>query len=112
VLVFYAFAFTMILQQTIALSFILKVAIMVVVIAPLAVCMGMPFPSGLLILASREEHQVPWAWGVNACISVISAPLAIVLAVEFGFAAVMWTAAGSYCLPWIAILAYRKAHRS
>ncbi len=62
-------------------------------LAPLAFCMGMPFP---LALRELDEPLVPWAWGINGCASVVSATLATLLAVDFGFSAVLWIALALY----------------
>lgn len=67
----------------------LKIVISIVLIAPLAICMGMPFPVGLDILSKHAVHYVPWAWGINGCASVISAVLATLLAIHFGFSMVI-----------------------
>ena len=66
-----------------------KVVISLLVIAPLAFCMGMPFPLGLTRVAQRLPHLLPWAWGINGCASVISAVLATLLALHLGFTAVV-----------------------
>ena len=58
-------------------------------IAPLAFCMGQPFPLGLSILGRKAPAQIPWAWGLNGCASVISAVLATLIAIHFGFTAVV-----------------------
>ncbi|WP_455206947.1 spermine/spermidine synthase domain-containing protein [Kaarinaea lacus] len=67
----------------------LKIIIAIALIAPLAICMGMPFPMGLAILGGQTNHYVPWAWGINGCASVISAVLATLLAIHFGFSMVV-----------------------
>jgi SAM-dependent methyltransferase len=54
-------------------------------IAPLAFFMGMPFPLGLADTAIGAPELVPWAWGINGCASVLSAVLATLLAIDFGF---------------------------
>jgi len=41
---------------------------------------------------------VPWAWGINGCASVVSAALATLLAVDFGFSTVLWIALALYVL--------------
>jgi spermidine synthase len=64
-------------------------------LAPLAFCMGMPFP---LALRELDEPLVPWAWGINGCASVVSAALATLLAVDFGFSVVLWIALALYVL--------------
>ncbi|HYQ99616.1 MAG TPA: SAM-dependent methyltransferase [Casimicrobiaceae bacterium] len=66
-----------------------RVAISIALVAPLAFAMGVPFPSGLARLAPRASALVPWAWGLNACASVVAAVLATLLAIHFGFAVVV-----------------------
>ena len=66
-----------------------KAAAAAALVAPLAFCMGMPFPLGLARLAARAPGLIPWAWAINGCASVIGAVLAALLAVHFGFAAVV-----------------------
>ncbi len=67
----------------------LRILLSIVLIAPLAFFMGMPFPLGLRRVAERAPDFVPWAWGINGFASVISAVLATLLAVHFGFTAVI-----------------------
>ena len=73
-----------------------KVIVSILIIAPLAFAMGMPFPLGLSRVSARAPELVPWAWGVNGCASVLSAVLAMILAIHFGFTAVAAIAAGLY----------------
>jgi len=75
-----------------------RVAISLALIAPLAFCMGMPFPLGLQRLAGQAEGFIPWAWGLNGFASVVSAALATLLAIEFGFAVVLLLALLFYSL--------------
>ena len=67
-------------------------------IAPLAFCMGMPFPLGLAKLAAHAPDFIPWAWGINGFASVVSAALATLLAIHFGFTAVVVLALVLYVL--------------
>ena len=76
----------------------IKIILSVTLIAPLAYCMGMPFPLGMAALAIRNAAGVPWAYGINACASVIGATLATVLAIHFGFSGVILLAIALYCL--------------
>jgi predicted membrane-bound spermidine synthase len=73
-----------------------KIVLSIALIAPLAFCMGMPFPLGLHRLADRAPDFIPWAWGINGFASVMSAALATLLAIEFGFTAVLVIALSSY----------------
>jgi len=67
-------------------------------IAPLAVPMGIPFPYGLNLLGQRTPGLLPWAWGVNGFFSVIGAAGTILVAISFGFRAVVITALAFYVL--------------
>jgi len=62
-----------------------RIAMSLALIAPLAFFMGMPFPLGLRRLSESAPGFVPWAWGINGFASVVSAVLATLLAIEFGF---------------------------
>jgi spermidine synthase len=66
-----------------------RIAAGLLLIAPLAFFMGMPFPVGLQRLAAARPTLIPWAWGINGCASVISAVAATLLSIHLGFAAVV-----------------------
>ena len=70
----------------------IKIAIAVLMLGPLAFSMGMPFPLALTRVGAETPDLIPWAWAVNGCASVIAAVLATLLAIHFGFAAVVLTA--------------------
>jgi hypothetical protein len=60
--------------------------------------MGMPFPLALSRLAAQTPSLLPWAWGINGCASVLSAILATLFAMSFGFRAMVLTALALYAL--------------
>lgn len=95
-LLVYLWLLPVVFVATAAVSMPLKMLMTIALIAPMAFFMGFPFPLALSSLAERAAHLVPWAWGVNGCASVISAVLAILAAIEFGFNAVLGMAAVSY----------------
>ena len=104
-LVFYSFFLSTFLQNITGLPVGLKLAVSLLIIAVPSVLMGMPFPMGLRLLSAIEEKNIPWAWGINGCMSVISAALAILLAVETGFTLVMILAGLAYAVCWGAMTA-------
>ncbi|HSM22664.1 MAG TPA: SAM-dependent methyltransferase, partial [Rubrivivax sp.] len=73
-----------------------RIAMSLALIAPLAFFMGMPFPLGLRRLAAEAPDFIPWAWALNGFASVVSAALATLLAIAFGFNVVLLTALGCY----------------
>jgi spermidine synthase len=94
----YIFLLPALFDRLIGMSDALKVAVSLALIAPLAFCMGMPFPLGLRSIATREAGFIPWAWGINGFASVISAALATLLAIQFGFTVVLILALIFYIL--------------
>ncbi len=67
-----------------------RLAASIGLLAPLAFLMGFPMP---LALARLSGGQVAWAWGCNGFASVLAAPLAMVVAMTWGY-----TAAGAAAL--------------
>jgi len=80
------------------LSDIPKILLSIALIAPLAFYMGMPFPLGLSKVAETAPQFIPWAWGINGVASVLSAVLAALLAIHFGFTVVIGLALVFYLL--------------
>lgn len=68
----------------------------VLILLPLGLLMGLPFPLGLDQMESQSPGWVPWAWAVNGCASVIAAVLAAILSLSTGFSTVMWVGAAAY----------------
>ncbi len=66
-----------------------KIIISAALIAPLAMCMGVPFPTGMMRLAGTAEEAIPWAWAINGFASVVGAVFATLLAIHLGFATVI-----------------------
>lgn len=88
----------------------LRLASALALIAPLAFAMGLPFPLGLRWFGNRSAALVPWAWGVNGCASVLASPLAMIIAMQWGF--VLTVAAAAVCYVVAGIAAHMSASRS
>jgi len=85
----YLLALPLLETALLAAPFAAKVIITLLLIAPLGVAMGVPFPLGLVAVASEAPRLVPWAWGINGCASVVGAVLASILAMHIGFSLVV-----------------------
>lgn len=68
----------------------------IALIAPLGFFMGMPFPMALTKISQTTPALIPWAWGINGCASVISAILATLIAMQFGFTVLIFLAVALY----------------
>jgi hypothetical protein len=100
----YVFLLPGLLGALIGLPLPIKMGFSVLVIAPAAFFMGMPFPTGLSSLASNRPSLLPWAWGMNGALSVTGAAAARLVSVQFGYAVVLLSVIGLYGL---AALIYR-----
>jgi len=100
----YRFFLPMIFQHFLSQSDGIRIALSLLLIAPLAFFMGMPFPLGLTLLSLKQPQMIPWAWGINGCASVLSAILATLLAIHFGFGLVLTLAALLYLVAPLAWL--------
>ena len=56
----------------------------------------MPFPLGIAALQSAEPRLIPWAWGVNAFMTVVGSLIAAVVSIRLGFDYTLLLAAGIY----------------
>ncbi len=95
------------LNALVGLPFGLKLLISGVLLVPLGVAMGMPFPTGLRALASAPVPEFPpsdapaangveWAWAMNAASSVLGSVLAMVIAIQWGLNVTLACGAVSY----------------
>ncbi len=75
-----------------------RVFVALVLMLPVGLVMGMPFPVAWKRLGAQRPDWLPWAWGVNGCASVLAAVLATLLAMSFGFQFVLFSAAALYLL--------------
>jgi len=102
----HAFAVGSVFTLVIGMPFPVKVLLLIVLIAPLGFALGMPFPLGLARLAG-SPRLVAWAWGINGCASVVSAMLATLLAMHFGFNVAMIAALLCY---GVALMTFPTRH--
>jgi hypothetical protein len=72
------------LSSLVGLPLPLKMALTVVLIAPLGFLMGMPFPTGLQRLEEWHSPSVRWAWSLNAAASVLGSVGALMCSIYLG----------------------------
>jgi spermidine synthase len=96
VVVLYGLGMSLLSGPLLGLPFWARATITGLGLAPLGVAMGMPFPRLLGALQEREPALVPWAWGVNGALSVVASVLAALMALSWGFRAVLLAGAVAY----------------
>ncbi len=100
----YALLLMPLLDVSMGWPLLARAANVVVLLAPPAFFMGMMFPFGLRRLSGSNDTQIPWACGVDSCLSVSATALATMVALETGFGVVMGVAAAAYALTTLASL--------
>ena len=83
----------------------IRIAVSVLLLAPLAIAMGMPFPLGLTRIAGGDSRVAAWAWGLNGYMSVVGSVLTVGLGIVFGFRMVVWIGAVVYAVALLASFA-------
>ncbi|NWG75026.1 MAG: hypothetical protein HXY24_10530, partial [Rubrivivax sp.] len=97
VLIFvYIVALPPLFQSLLRLPDLGRMVLSIVFMAPLALLMGMPFPTGLRQLGVRAPSLIPWAWGMNGVFSVLGSVLVILVSMQTSFTLALASAALFY----------------
>jgi spermidine synthase len=97
-LVLYAFGLDSVFAQLRGTSPMLRYAAGLLVLMPLGLIMGVPFPNGLRQVSGGGEGRVAWAWALNGYASVVAtASIGIGIQV-FGYRMLFFVAAAMYAL--------------
>ena len=96
------------LPQLLGQPYAVRVLLAIALLVPLGALLGMPFPLGIRLVAERVPVLLPWAWAINAFLSVFASIFCIVLAMQIGFTNVLILAAGIYCLGVLALAGMAK----
>ena len=86
-----------------------RVAIAMLVAAPLGFLMGMPFPRGLRATGQGPFPPPPFYWGLNGIFSVVGSTATMVVAVLVGFTWAMVAGAACYLVAAAASRVFRAA---
>jgi len=81
-----------------------RVGIAILVVVPIGLLMGMPFPRGLTATGQGPFPPPPFYWGLNGVFSVVGSMATMVVAVIFGFT---WAMSAGATLYLVAALASR-----
>jgi spermidine synthase len=100
-----------VLPAWVGLDFEYRLLVSAMLLVPLGLVMGMPFPTGLRALAMAsgsapsgetqanvKDNAVEWAWAMNAAASVLGSVLAMVIAIQFGLNVTLACGVAAYLL--------------
>lgn len=99
----YVFLLPPLFHAFIGLDLPVRVVIAVLLLMPLGLLMGMPFPLGIRLVDRVNPGLVAWAWGVNGFSSVLGSILTVMIAQSYGFSVVIGLAVVIYLLGLLAI---------
>jgi hypothetical protein len=93
-------------QAFLASTTLIRIVIVSISLLPLALLLGIPFPSGLRLVGQFEhgDRHVALAWAVNGAMTVVGSAGAVAIAILAGFSSVLWVGAGAYVIA--ALVAY------
>jgi len=90
----------------------IRVIVAIALLSPIGFFMGMPFPLGMHLGATKSPALTPWYWGINGTASVCASVFAVAIALSASISAAFWTGFGCYILALIAFLGAKKDHAS
>lgn len=98
----------LIVDRLLFLNHPVRCLVTILAIAPLALVMGMPFPTGLRIIQRTDPAARPWAWAVNSFATVIGSIVCVLLSIHFGFTVTIITGAVVYLVGGLGLLSSVK----
>jgi hypothetical protein len=102
-------------ERTLEVTAASRLAAAAIVLGPIGVLMGLPFPAAVRLLGQDDPQLIPWAWGINGCASVVASVLAALLSLQWGFRTVLALAAIAYAgagaVAWLDVHREREAAR-
>lgn len=107
-----AFLYPALLQKFLGLPILGRALVAVALMAPVGFVLGMPFPTGLAVLAKSSPQSIPWAWAMNGYATVVGISSAALIAMRTGYAMLILLALGVYLLGFLALSASEKARLS
>jgi SAM-dependent methyltransferase len=105
----YALALPRVVPMLLALPLGARIAIAILLVAPLGFLMGMPFPRGLRATGQGPFPLPPFYWGLNGIFSVVGSMGTMVTAVILGFTWSMIGGAAFYLIAALSSRAFGKA---
>ena len=99
----------LVVRATAAASTPVRIAGALALLFPAGLVMGMAFPLGMKLAASRAAALTPWLWGLNGAASVLASVVSVWIALTWSISAAFWTGWIAYV---VALLAFRRASAS
>ena len=86
----------------------IRIAVAVILMAPMGLVMGMPFPTGMARAAGVHSGLTPWFWGINGATSVCGSVLAVTVSLFSSISTTYWM---GVCCYGLAIISFAAVSR-
>ena len=93
-----------VMPMLLGFSLAVRIAAVAVLIAPMGLVLGMPFPTGMRIAEANCPELLPWCWAINGFLSVFSSVFCIVMSMVVGFSVVLLASAVVYLIGFLALM--------
>lgn len=103
-----AFLYPSVLKAFLGLPLPGRALVAIALMAPVGFVLGMPFPTGLAVLAKSSPQSIPWAWAMNGYATVVGISSAALLTIRTGYAMLILLSLVVYMLGFFALLASAK----
>lgn len=97
------------IKTTINLPLTIRALIIVFYLLPVSTLLGFFFPSGMRMAGDICPGHTAWLWGINGIASVMGSAASIVIAMSYGFHAVLYTAMSLYAGVALLLFSQRRA---
>ena len=108
----YVFFLDLVIENLMYLSHFMRGLAAVLLLAPLGLLMGVPFPSGLRHVDAFRNELNPWAWGINAFATVVGSTVCIIISSSLGLSAALALGAVIYLTGWVIFSITQRPFRS
>jgi hypothetical protein len=71
-------------------TFLIRLLLAVILMAPAGVAMGFPFPLGMSVAAPQIPAATPWLWGMNGAASVCASIAGVLISLLWGINVTYW----------------------
>lgn len=110
--ILFCVAWPAVFARTIQLGDLGRIVTAVLLIAPLALPMGMLFPSGMRLATATSRNLVPWLWAINGCLSIVGIFGGRIVGLFLGFRATLVAGLLLYLLTAACAWHYARRARS
>lgn len=110
--VLYTLALPALLRSLPGVSTPVRIVLGVVLVAPLGLLMGVPFPTGLRRAGREAKNLVAWGWAANGAASVFGSTLTMLVSMTYGFTVSFFLGTLAYVAALVVVLTLQRGQRS